>query len=524
MVQKIVRLSDEVINKIAAGEVVENPASIAKELIENSLDAGSLRIEISIVGGGCKELQVEDDGCGMGPEDALLSLERHATSKIRSELDLFSLATMGFRGEALAAVAAVSRFEMRTSEGGTGTQIQSQGGANSEILPCARNRGTTVVVRDLFFNVPARKKFLKSASANTASLTRTLESIALAHPKVSFSLKSEGKTALELPQEEKKNRIIRILGPMHCEVDAPGSSWGVWGLLASPEEAKIHRRGQYLYINHRPIFSPLISRAVKAGYGTRIAENSYPSFVLFLEIAPGLVDVNVHPQKKEVRFADEGKIFRMVEMAVSAAFKSPAPVFSRTLSFPQVPFSFSDDLVPAPSRLPIPLSFDFPSSERPLAIVEGYFFLQAEGLLLVDLRLAYARVLYESLKEKKGTAQTLLWPLEAEIDDIGIVEELQAFGIECRLIGKSRLAVDALPSLLDPEDFPEFLNAWREGKKLDAAALRTSRASCRKFSIETAFMLWRQLLQCPESVYDLAGRRIWDRVDASMLKKLLERP
>jgi DNA mismatch repair protein MutL len=519
MVQKIARLTDEVINKIAAGEVVENPASIAKELIENSLDAGALHIEISIAGGGVDELIIDDDGCGMGQDDALLSLERHATSKIRSELDLFSLATMGFRGEALAAVSAVSRLEMRTSEGGTGTQIQCQGGEISQILPCARNRGTTVAVRDLFFNVPARKKFLKSASANTAALTRAFESLSLAHPEISFSLKMEGKTAFLYPQEEKRKRIERILGPMFCEVEATG----LWGLLASPEEAKVHRRGQYLYINKRPIFSPLVSRAVKAGYGTRIEENSYPSFVLFLEIAPFLVDFNVHPQKKEARFADEGKIFRMVEKAVSEAFITPAPVFSKTLSFPQVPFSFSDDAAPVPSKPSIPLAFDFPVSERPLAVVEGYFFLQREGLVLIDLRLAHARVLYESLKGKKGAAQTLMWPLEAEIDEIGIVEELKEFGIECRLIGKSRLAVDALPPLLDPEDFPQFLNAWREGKKLDTAAIRTARSSSRKFSIETAFLLWRELQQSPEPLYDPSGRRIWDHVDGSMLKKLLER-
>jgi DNA mismatch repair protein MutL len=521
MVQKINRLPEEVINKIAAGEVVENPASIAKELIENSLDAGALHIDISIDGGGCKLLQIEDDGCGMDSVDALLSLERHATSKIRSEQDLFSLFTMGFRGEALAAVASVSRLEMRTSDGGPATQIQTEGGEIFATLPCARNRGTTVAVRDLFFNVPARKKFLKSASANTAALTRCVETIALAHPEIAFTLKSDGRIVLQLFPEEKKKRIENVLSPMQSVVDAPG----LWGLLASSVEAKVHRRGQYLFINKRPIFSPLISRAVKAGYGTRIAETSHPSFVLFLEIAPDLVDVNVHPQKKEVRFAEEGKIFRMVEKAVARAFESPAPVFSRTLAFPQVPFSFAEDPAPPPLNIPhTPLSFDFPFSERPLAVVDGYLFLQAEGLLLIDLRLAYARVLYEALKEKKDTAQTLLWPIEAAIDEIGIVEELQAMGIECRLIGKRTLAVDALPSLMNPEDFPDFLNAWRNGKKLDAAITHASRSAKRKFTVDEAFLLWRQLLKCRETVYDPSGRRIWDRVDGERLKKLLENP
>jgi DNA mismatch repair protein MutL len=521
MVQKIARLSEEVINKIAAGEVVENPASIAKELIENSLDAGALCLDISIEGGGCRLLQIEDDGCGMGPEDALLSLERHATSKIRSEQDLFSLATMGFRGEALAAVAAVSQFEMRTSDGVCGTQIAVTGGERGNPLPCARNRGTTVTVRDLFFNVPARKKFLKSLSANTAALTRTIETIALAHPEVSFILKTDGKTALQLFPEETKNRIENLAGPMPHEVDASG----LRGFLAAPEEAKVHRRGQFLFVNRRPVYSHLISRAVKAGLGTRISEHSYPSFVLFLEVAPNLVDVNVHPQKKEVRFAEEGKIFCIVEQAVAKAIAGPAPVFSRTLSFPPAPFSFAEEPV-APSlgfKPPVPLSFDFPVSERPLAVVDGYFFLQAEGgLLLIDLRLARARILYESLKEKKDTAQALMWPIQVAVDDERIAEELQAIGIECRLIGKHTLAVDALPSLLDPDDFSDFLNAWREGKKLDAAASRYAKGAKKKFTLDEAFILWRQLLKCRETAYDPAGRRIWDRVDAERLKKILE--
>src|SRR5579871_3369452 len=198
MVQKIARLSEEVIKKIAAGEVVENPASIGTELIENSLDAGASHIDISIEGGGCRLIRIEDDGCGMGPDDALLSLERHATSKIRSEEDLFSLSTMGFRGEALAAVASVSFLEMKTSDGIRGTHIDVKGGSVSAAIPCARNRGTTVAVHDLFFNVPARKKFLKSASANTAAFNRIVETIALAHPEVSFSLKTDGKLVLQL--------------------------------------------------------------------------------------------------------------------------------------------------------------------------------------------------------------------------------------------------------------------------------------------------------------------------------------
>lgn len=520
MVQKITRLPTEVINKIAAGEVVENPASIVKELIENSLDAQAMRIDIAIEGGGTRFLSIEDDGCGMGQEDAVLSLERHATSKIRTEEDLFSLTTMGFRGEALAAISAVCRFEMRTSDGEIGTRILAEGGVIQNIEPCARNRGTSLIVRDLFFNVPARKKFLKSSSANSAALVRALETIALAHPEVSFSLKSDGKLILNLEPQEQKKRIEALIHSMPHEVKTAR----LWGLFSSPEDAKVHRRGQYLFINQRPIFSPLISKAVKSGYGTMIAESSYPSFVLFLDIAPEEVDVNVHPQKKEVRFSDEAKIFRQVERAVASAFQTPAPCFSRSLSFAPPAFSLND--VPSPSFQKVEVStqpsFDFAMAVRPLAIVEGYFFVQTEELLLVDLTRAYARVLYESLKNKREAIQSLMWPIEVAIEDENLIKELQEFGIECRLIGKKTLAVDALPSLLNQDSFFDFLNAWREGKKLDGTACFVASKGKKKFNIDEATLLFRQLLQCQESLYDPSGKRIWQKLDKDLLKTILE--
>src|SRR3990167_11104366 len=211
MSQKITRLSNEVINRIAAGEVIEQPASIVKELIENSLDAGARTIAVSVEKGGERLICIEDDGCGMSLEDAKLSIERHATSKIRTEEDLESLMTMGFRGEALAAISAVSRFEMKTFDGGIGTWISASGGFLEKVEPCARNCGTTVMVRDLFFNTPARKKFLKSSAANLAQISRVVETIALAHPEVSFSLVVDGKNVLQTFQESKEKRIRSFL-------------------------------------------------------------------------------------------------------------------------------------------------------------------------------------------------------------------------------------------------------------------------------------------------------------------------
>lgn len=307
MVQKILKLPETVINQISAGEVVENPASIVKELVENSLDAGANAIHVEIVGGGQELIRVEDDGCGMSSEDALLSLERHATSKLKSIDDLQTLGTMGFRGEALAAISSVSQFELMTSDG-TGTKVVCEGGRIVKAEPCARNRGTTIEIRSLFFNTPARKKFQKSASACAAAVTKTMETIVLAHPEIAFTLKVHGKTTIKTRPASWKERIGEIVGILEHEVKFEGNGVAIAGLIGAPAKAMINRSGQYLYINRRPIFSPLISRAVKDGFGTRIAEHEFPPFVLFLEIPADEVDVNVHPQKKEARFRDEGKM------------------------------------------------------------------------------------------------------------------------------------------------------------------------------------------------------------------------
>ena len=512
MSQKIVRLPEDVVNRIAAGEVVENPASLIKELIENSLDAKARRISIWIEGGGEALIQVEDDGCGMSREDCVRCFERHATSKIRSEEDLQRLVTMGFRGEALAAIAAVSRVELKSSDGQEGTLVQVDGGQMHPPVPCARNRGTTIAVRSLFFNVPARKKFLKSS---VSQIVRVVETIAMAHPEVSFTLYSEKKRLVETFPAEHKKRIEHLVGPMAHVVDQEG----VWGLLSPAEEAKLQRRGQYLFVNLRPVFSPLISKAVKMGYGTRIGEAVYPSFVLFLSLPPEEIDVNVHPQKKEIRFANERRVFRLVEQAVASCF-APAPSFLEPLVFSPPPFSFAEPITPfLPSS---PLSFDFPVIEKPIAVVEGFLLLQGEAWLLVDLAAAHARVLYEALKEKKGELQTLMWPIEMQVDDELLAEELQEMGIECRWIGKRMLAIDALPSLLNSTDFSDFVLSWKEGKRIDVAACRYARGTKRQFQLDEAVHLWKQLQQCREKKYDPTGKLIWDQIDKNRLKRMLE--
>jgi DNA mismatch repair protein MutL len=523
MKTKIVRLSEAVINQIAAGEVVENPASIVKELVENSLDAGATRIDVEIVAGGQQLIRVEDDGCGMGSEDAVLCLERHATSKIRVVEDLQELATMGFRGEAMAAVASVSHFELKTNDGNGATRVLAEGSQIVVVEPCARNRGTTVEVRSLFYNVPARKKFQKSAGSNAAQVSRLLETVALAHPEVTFSLKMQGKEVFEAERQEAKERVEEILGAHEHEVRFERGGLTIWGFVATPGKAMASRVGQHLFINRRPIFSSLISKAVKEGFGTRIGEHAYPPFVLFLEIGGDGVDVNVHPQKKEVRFRDEAMIFRFVQEAVQDVFEVPME-FSEPLTFTMpAAFSFAEKVEPSGFTVAEEaqeLAFTF--SDRALAVFGKFLLVQREGLIVVDLAAAHARVLFESLKKEKGVAQALIWPLEIELrrGEEGVAEALSEMGIECRVL-KKMLVIDALPQCLDAAHFGEFLDCWREKKSLDQIASAFCRKVKRVYSLAEADALWRQLQKCRDGIYDPLGNRIWIEIKEENLERML---
>lgn len=518
--KKIARLPESVINQIAAGEVVENPASIIKELIDNSLDAGAKKISLSIRGGGHFAIELEDDGCGMSPEDAALSLERHATSKIRTAEDLFSLSTMGFRGEALAAISSVSVFELKTSDGHIGTWIKCRGGAVEETLPCARNQGTTIFVRSLFFNVPARKKFQKSASSSVAQVTKIVELMSLSRPDVSFSYFSDGEKVLDLPSQSRKDRVESVVGPLEHFAEEPS----LWGLFSCPSQAKSHRRGQMVFVNGRPVFSPLISKAVQMGYSTRLKENTYPPFVLFMELDPSSIDVNVHPQKKEIRFSNESECFQNVERFTAGVFISrPSLNFTSSPVFEPPPvFLFKEPEVTYVPQME-QKSFSLEIEEKPLAILGKYCLMEKEGWILVDLVRARSRVMADVLKDEKKQTQALLLPLEIEIDDSTIVNDLEAMGVECRWIGKKKIAVDALPSVLEPSDFPHFIAHWKEGKAIDRASALMCQQANRRYSLEEAIHLWRCLQNCQDSLYDPLGKKIWEKVALKDLESWMSR-
>lgn len=349
-------LPDHLINQMAAGEVIENPSSVIKELVENSLDAKSTKIEIEIKAGGMVLIRVSDDGLGMMEEDLKMSLVRHATSKISNIEDLLKISTMGFRGEALASIASISKIKIESSFLGESHIIYSEGGDKPTLQVGSRTKGTQVEVRSLFFNVPVRKKFQKSPGQMVAEITKTVMHLALANPKVGFIYISNEKRLIDTKpyegsslQEALEKRAQELLGGNIFRsmnfIDHKEGPLHLIGLLGDPSLTRTNKTGQYLFVNNRVTVSPLISDGVKQGYGTRINEKEHPVFVLHMFIDPSFMDINVHPQKRHIRFQDEMELKFYLQKAVSCSFmKKHGVFFDKELQFfPEETLSIKQD-------------------------------------------------------------------------------------------------------------------------------------------------------------------------------------
>jgi DNA mismatch repair protein MutL len=325
MPRRIHVLSEKLANQIAAGEVVERPASVVKELVENALDAGAGRVDVTIRNGGKTEIRVADDGHGMGREDALLSVDRHATSKIRTEQDLAAIRTLGFRGEALPSIASVSRMVLETAErDGNGTRVVVTGGQMAAVEECARRTGTTVAVRSLFFNVPARAKFLRTTAAENRAIGEVVTTQALATPSIAFTLDSGSRDVLNLPAAGSvAERVAALWGSDAANDLLPvahrAGAVALSGLIQRPNAARPGGRRTYLFVNGRAFTDRYLVRAADRAYKTTIAPGIHPHLFLFLEVPDGEVDVNVHPAKAEVRFRDRIGIERLIEEGVRGA-------------------------------------------------------------------------------------------------------------------------------------------------------------------------------------------------------------
>src|SRR5258706_11726454 len=343
---KINRLPSDLANQIAAGEVVERPASVVKELVENAIDAGARRVAIHVELGGKKQVRVEDDGEGMEPDDARLAMERHATSKIRRADDLAAILTLGFRGEALPSIASVSHFVLRTRVRGrqSGTEIRVNGGAVASIVETAASEGTTVEVNDLFYNLPARRKFLKSDGGESAQVSKIVTQLALAYPEVGFTLTSAGRTVLQLPPVASlRDRLYQIYGErtdlMELRKEAGGMT--IAGFIAALAEQGPTRGPQNLFINRRIVKDMTIAHAIIDSYSQASIKERSPEVHLFIEMPADALDVNVHPTKAEVRFRDQSLVHEVVRRAFMEALgHSAAPQLQlRPEHMTQTPFT-----------------------------------------------------------------------------------------------------------------------------------------------------------------------------------------
>ncbi|MCL2183560.1 MAG: DNA mismatch repair endonuclease MutL [Chitinispirillia bacterium] len=328
-------LDPSVVEKIAAGEVVERPASVLKELIENSIDAGATRVDVAVEEAGFSMMRVSDNGCGMSRADLGRSVLAHATSKIRSADDLFSIATMGFRGEALASISAVSRACVVTSDddsGGLGWELAVEGGVSGDIEPAPRTRGTTVTVRDLFFNVPARKKFMKTARGEQSAITKILEQLAIPFPGIHFTATVDGKRVMDLPRVGSlRERICSVAGNdfarglVECEGEGEGEGGGGMSALvyvSSPEKLQSKPRFQSLYVNLRRIDNDSVNFAVREAFAQYLGHGNRPAFFCFLDVDPNKVDVNVHPTKQQMKFDDERGVFGFIYHVVKEGLRN----------------------------------------------------------------------------------------------------------------------------------------------------------------------------------------------------------
>ena len=351
---KIIQLSPHIANLIAAGEVVERPASVVKELLENAVDAGASKVTVEIRNGGMTFLRVTDDGCGMSPEDAKTAFLRHATSKLRSAEDLAAIGTMGFRGEALAAIASVSRVDIMTKTPGAiaGTSLRLEGGKITEEEEAGCPDGTTIIIRDLFFNTPARMKFMKSDSVEGGKVAAAVQMQALAHPNVAFTFIRDGKQTLQTPGSGDLGAAVYCVygrdSARFIQLDSKWEGYRVHGFVSKPTDARPSRSLQTFFVNDRPVKSRLLIQALEEAYRNQLMVGKFPACVLHLQLPANAVDVNVHPAKTEVKFLSEKAVFDCVHYGVLSAL-------NKTPDRPNVQFKPQKSAPPAPAeRVPAP--------------------------------------------------------------------------------------------------------------------------------------------------------------------------
>ena len=493
-------------NQIAAGEVVDRPAAALKELLENSLDAGARSVSVDLSEGGVRRMRVVDDGAGIEQDDLPLAVARFATSKIATIEDLERAATLGFRGEALASIGAVARLAIvsRRADAKHAFRIACEAGVVSPIEPAALAAGTTVEVEDLYFNTPARRKFLKSEATEFARCEEAFTRIAISRPQVAFALAHNGRRSAHMPPEGARERAARLVGDDFAasavEVDSQGSRARLAGLVAAPGFTRANRDAQFLYVNGRFVRDKVAAHAIREAYADVLHHDRHPAYVLFLEIDPALVDVNVHPAKSEVRFRDSSAVHQFVFHTLSRALSTPGvhqkpgtgpgllpggqPGSVPGFAFPQQgafamaqpasAYASMFETAVADERR-VAASAAEPTQSPPLgyalAQLHGVYVLaqNAAGLVVVDMHAAHERIVYEGLKEALDAttlpSQPLLVPISVTATPEEIEQatngraELETLGFDVAASGPRELLIRAVPALLADLDASGLLRS-----------------------------------------------------------------
>jgi len=585
---KIQCLPDVLINQIAAGEVVERPFSVVKELVENALDAGSSKVDIELEEGGIRLIRIRDNGSGISAGDLPIAVQRHATSKIASLDDLECVATLGFRGEALPSIASVSRFTIRsrTPDQAHGAKLSIDGGKVGAVQPDAHPEGSSIEVRDLFYNVPARRKFLKTERTELAHAEEWLRSLALAKPSVELSIRHNGKELkryrpISTPHA-RIERVSQVLGAdfaAQClAVDVEHNGMRLSGWIGLPTASRSSADQQYFFVNGRAVRDKTVAHAVKQAYADVLFHGRYPAYVLFMELDPRRVDVNVHPAKHEVRFRDGRSvhdfIYRSLHGAMSEtragaveARASLAQSFPADSAWPMQYAAANQSAMSLPAQESMahyqtlygvaasdaPLH-DAQAVDQPLgyalAQLHGVFILaeNASGLVMVDMHAAHERITYEQLKSAQQDdgikSQALLVPVSVALSDAEafaseqLAENLAALGFDVVRSGPQSVSIRAVPSLLADVDakqlFLDVLSEFREygaSKRLQEAqnallstmACHSSVRANRRLSITEMNALLRAMENTERSGQCNHGRPTWVQLSKSDLDRLFLR-
>jgi DNA mismatch repair protein MutL len=581
---RIRRLPEGTVNRIAAGEVIERPASVVKELAENALDAGARRIDIVFADGGRSLIRVSDDGGGMGADELELAVERHATSKLADD-DLIRITSMGFRGEALASIGSVSRLRLasRVAGGDSAYEIRIEAGRRFEVRPAALAGGTDIEVRDLFFAVPARLKFLKSARAEAAEAAEVVRRLAMAHPDVGFSLNVDGRSLIDLGPcgpDGWATRIGAVMGGEFLDnavpIAARREGVELTGFAGLPGIARAQARGQALYVNGRPVRDRALAGAVRAAYGDLLMSGRHPAFVLFLACAPDEVDVNVHPAKAEVRFRDAGLVRGLLvggvrEALAAAGQRTATPLAGATArafrpepngrapaypgasngGFAEAGAAFAGfdapvAVAPAPAA---PEALDCPLGAARAQVHDNYILAQTrDGLVIVDAHAAHERLVYERLKAARDRAgiatQPLLVPEVVDLDPaaaerlLAHVDDLAAAGLVIDGFGAGAVVVREVPAVLAgaavadllrdiADDLAELEQAKSLNEQLDrvlaTVACHGAVRSGRRLVAEEMNALLREMEATPHSGQCNHGRPTFVELKLTDIERLFAR-